>query len=560
MAVEFLPSVHVTPKVEPRADRWWKGAVIYQIYPRSFQDSDGNGIGDLAGITRRLDHVASLGVDAIWISPFMKSPQKDFGYDVEDYRAVDPMFGTLDDFDAMLEAAHARDLKVLIDFVPSHTSDRHAWFKESRASRDNARADWYVWASPRPDGTAPNNWMSVFGGPAWAFDTRRHQYYLHNFLEEQPDLNFHNPDVIAALMEQAKFWLDRGVDGFRVDAIDFGVHDPQLRDNPARPPAPDQHGAITPFGMQYQQWNKARPELSELFLKPLYRLTQNYAGRCLLGEISGDHALRRMADYSHGGGLDMAYSFELLTCAPTASAIARVVEQAERHIGEGWPCFAFSNHDVYRSGTRFARGTPHPDLLALIPQLLCSLRGSICLYQGEELGLTETPLTYDQLQDPVGLTFWPESRGRDGCRTPMPWAAQAPHAGFSEADPWLPVGEANAARAVDRQEGDPASVLERTRAFLAWRRNRPALIRGDLQLMGDGEMVLTFVRSWEGETIFCAFNLTDQPQTVDLGAGLSNPVRSLDCPTAAGRVDGTTVHLPAYASLFAAPAADAKEP
>lgn len=312
------PVVHLTPRAARRRDEWWRGAVIYQIYPRSFFDTDGDGVGDLPGITEKLDYVEQLGVDAVWISPFFKSPMKDFGYDVADYRAVDPLFGTLEDFDALLEKAHRLGLKVLIDFVPSHTSNEHPWFQESRSSRDNEKADWYVWADPRPDGSPPNNWLSVFGGSAWEWEPRRGQYYLHNFLKEQPDLNFHCPAVIDALLEQARFWLDRGVDGFRLDAIDYGVHDTRLHDNPRRRGKVAAGAAPgSPYEMQVQFWNKARPELVELFLKPLHALTERYEGKVLLGEIStSDDALIRAAEYTNGGGLDMAYTFDLPRCEP----------------------------------------------------------------------------------------------------------------------------------------------------------------------------------------------------------------------------------------------------
>lgn len=542
--IEFEKSIHVTPKVEPRADLWWKGAVIYQIYPRSFADTNGDGIGDLRGIGEKLDYVASLGVDAVWISPFMTSPQKDYGYDVADYCNVDPMFGSLDDFDALLTKAHGLGLKILIDFVPSHTSDQHPWFKESRLSKDNPKADWYVWADPQRDGTAPNNWLSIFGGPAWQFDTGRGQYYLHNFLKQQPDLNFHNPEVIEALRAQAQFWLDRGVDGFRIDAIDFGVHDPELRDNPARPPGTDQHGTTTPFNMQYQLWNKARPELSELFFKPIYRLSEDYRSRCLLGEIAGDFALQRMADYSSGGGLDMAYSFELLTAQP--QDVRGIIEEAERHLGTGWPCYAFSNHDCFRSATRFGGATPPQSLLVMIPQLLTSLRGSICLYQGEELGLGETELTYDQLRDPVGIEFWPKSKGRDGCRTPMPWSAQSPYGGFSENEPWLPIGEANHAKAVDRQEDDPNSVLNHTRRFLAWRRTQTALVQGEIGFLTTPDGTLGFVRSTTEQRLVCLFNLTEHVQEWQTGW----PLEPALGPSDQASIEGSKVRLPAFGSYF----------
>ena len=540
--IEFEPSIHQTPKVGKRRDLWWKGAIIYQVYPRSFMDSNGDGIGDLPGITSRLGHIADLGVDAVWISPFMKSPQADYGYDVADYCDVDPMFGRIEDFDILIARAHELGLKVMIDFVPSHTSDKHPWFAESRQSRDNAKADWYVWADPKPDGTAPNNWISIFGGPSWQFDTRRHQYYLHNFLREQPDLNFHNPQVIDALMSQAEFWLERGVDGFRVDAIDFGVHDPQLRDNPVHPHRENGQFGITPYAMQYQLWNKARPELSEKFFKPLFRLTERYGAKCLLGEISGETALHRMADYSTGGGLDMAYSFDLLGCE--LHEVRDVVERLESYIGDGWACWAFSNHDIVRAPTRHGGGKSDDRLEVLLPQLLTSLRGTLCLYQGEELGLGQTDLTFDDIKDPVGIEFWPENKGRDGCRTPMPWTADAPNAGFSEAEPWLPVPAEHAAAAVDRQNADENSVLARVRAFLHWRKNRPALRTGDIRFIDAPEGVLAFERANEAQTLLCVFNLTDT------SAVFVTDAIATDCPIGSSRWDNGTVHLDGYGAFI----------
>ena len=547
MAYEHLPTIHTTPRVERRSDEWWRGAVIYQVYPRSFADSNGDGIGDLQGITGRLDHIASLGVDAVWISPFMRSPQKDYGYDVEDYRDVDPMFGSLDDFDRLLSRAHALGLKVMIDFVPSHTSNRHPWFLESRSSRDNPKADWYVWADAKPDGTPPNNWLSVFGGVAWEWEQRRRQYYLHNFLKEQPDLNFHNPQVIDALVQQVQFWLDRGVDGLRIDAIDFGVHDTELRDNPPRPP--DKHfkggtGADNPFGMQLQYYNKARPELAELFFKPVYRLSERYPGRVLLGEISGDTALQRMGEYTEGGGLDIAYSFDLLSCEPTAGGIRKVVEKIEHHIGRGWACLAFSNHDVKRTASHFGGKDAPEALRSLTTIILGSLRGSICIYQGEELGLTEVDLSYEELRDPVGLTFWPDNKGRDGCRTPMPWKAGEPHAGFTTGEPWLPVSKDHEERARDSQEADPGSVLAKVRAFLCWRRQQQALRVGTLTFHDLDTDILAFTRIAEEQHLFCAFNLSSHPVEIALAG---EPV---DCPVATGKLAHGHLRLPAYGVWF----------
>ena len=548
--VQRPPLVHLSPRAVRRRDDWWRGAVIYQIYPRSFHDSDGDGVGDLPGITARLDHVAALGVDAIWIAPFCQSPMKDHGYDVSDYRAVDPLFGSLDDFAALLRRAHRLGLKVLIDFVPSHTSDRHAWFQESRRDRRNPKADWYVWAEPRPDGCPPCNWLSVFGGSAWAWEPRRGQYYLHNFLKEQPDLNFHCPQVIAALLDVARFWLDHGVDGFRLDAIDFGVHDPALADNPPRRRTDGSNTgdlARSPFGMQYQLHNKARPELVELFLKPLHALTERYGGKVLLGEISGDEALLRAAEYTNGGGLDLVYTFDLLDCPGTATAIRAVVEELERTIDDGWTCWSFSNHDVTRAVTRFGGERPPEALRRLLPVLLCSLRGTACLYQGEELGLEEAELSLDQLRDPYGIAFWPAYRGRDGCRTPMPWTAAAHEAGFTGGVPWLPMQASHRDRAVDRQEAAPDSVLRTLRSFLAWRRGQESLRTGTLAFLPAPPDVLAFARASGAERLVCLFNLGAAEASFAI-AGASCPAG----PAASGvRWRDAAVVLPPYGFAFA---------
>ena len=543
------PFVHLTARAARRRDDWWRGAVIYQIYPRSFQDSDGDGVGDLRGITRRLAYVEQLGVDAIWISPFCKSPMKDYGYDVADYCAVDPLFGTLADFDALLAEAHRLGLKVMMDFVPSHTSDQHAWFLESRQDRANPKADWYVWADARPDGCPPNNWLAVFGGSAWEWEPRRGQYYLHNFLKEQPDLNFHNPQVIEALLAQARFWLERGVDGFRCDAIDFGVHDPQLRNNPPRRQRLVGGGSApgSPFAMQQQAYNKARPELVELFLKPLHALTERYAGKVLLGEIAGDDALLRAAEYTNGGGLDMTYSFDLLGCPGTPQEIRGIVERLEKVLADGWGCWSFSNHDVRRVVSRWGGDDPPEALRRLVPVLLGALRGSVCLYQGEELGLEEAELEHAQIKDPFGLAFWPAFKGRDGCRTPMPWATAAPEAGFTTGAPWLPIPESHRRRAVDVQEPDPASVLNTTRAFFNWRRERRPLVTGTIRFRRDRGPVLAFERANEADRILCLFNLGGEERLYAAGA----PIVDAGFASPGAAIAGRKVRLPAWGFAFA---------
>ncbi|MBB3759302.1 alpha-glucosidase [Xanthomonas arboricola] len=499
---------------------WWRGAVIYQIYPRSFLDSNGDGVGDLPGIIAKLDYIAKLGVDAIWISPFFKSPMADFGYDIADYRAVDPLFGTLDDFDRLLDKAHGLGLKVMIDQVLSHTSIAHAWFQESRQDRTNAKADWYVWADPREDGTPPNNWLSLFGGVAWQWEPRREQYYLHNFLVDQPDLNFHNTEVQQATLDNVRFWLDRGVDGFRLDAINFCFHDAQLRDNPAKP-ADKRVGrgfsADNPYAYQYHYFNNTQPE-NLAFLERLRGLLDLYPNAVSLGEISSEDSLATTAEYTAHGRLHMGYSFELLVQDYSAAYIRETVSRLEATMLEGWPCWAISNHDVVRAVTRWGGADASPAFARMVVAMLCSLRGSICLYQGEELGLGEADVAFEDLRDPYGITFWPTFKGRDGCRTPMPWT-DAPSAGFSSGKPWLPLAEEHRAAAVSVQQDDPLSVLSAVRQFLAWRRGEPALREGAITFYDTAEPVLMFRREHAGQVMLLAFNLSADAAELGLPAG-----------------------------------------
>jgi alpha-glucosidase len=496
---------------------WWRGAVIYQIYPRSFQDTNGDGVGDIPGITRRLDHVARLGVDAIWISPVYPSPMEDMGYDVADYTGIDPVFGTLEDFDAMLAEAHRLGLKVIIDQVLSHSSDRHAWFAESRASRDNPKADWYVWADPKPDGAPPNNWLSVFGGSAWAWEARRRQYYLHNFLTSQPDLNFHNPAVQDALLESVRFWLERGVDGFRLDVVNFYVHDPELRDNPPLKPAWDRP-AVNPYDMQDHRWDKSRPGTLD-FIRRLRALIEEFDARALMGEIGdSQRAMELMADYTRGGDrLHKAYSFEFLGDDYSADFFRTRIEGFFAAAPDGWPTWSFSNHDVIRHVTRWASRAADQDALARqAAALLLSFEGSVCLYQGEELGLPEADILFEELTDPPGIRFWPDYKGRDGCRTPMPWDDAQPGCGFTDGHPWLPIKPPHHARAVAAQERDPGSTLTFYRAMLAWRRRCRALRAGSTRFIDLPEPVFAFTRDAGRDAVTCAFNLS--PRSVALRA------------------------------------------
>lgn len=506
---------------------WWRGAIIYQIYPRSYQDSDGDGIGDLKGITARLHYIASLGVDAVWVSPFFKSPMKDFGYDVTDYCDVDPMFGTLADFDALVDEAHRLGIRLMIDEVLSHSSDLHPWFQESRSSRDNPKADWYVWADAKDDGTPPNNWLSIFGGSAWQWDTRRQQYYLHNFLSEQPDLNFHSREVQDALLEATRFWLERGVDGFRLDTINFYFHSEGLENNPPLPPEQrnDQTApSVNPYNYQDHIYDKSRPE-NLGFLERFRALLDEYPGAAAVGEVGdSQHGLEVVAAYTATGKrVQMCYAFDFL--APekiSAPKVRTVLETFGRVATDGWSCWAFSNHDVMRHASRWAAGEANPSAyLKVVSALLMSMRGSVCLYQGEELGLTEANLAFEDLQDPYGIRFWPEFKGRDGCRTPMVWDADAPNGGFSNVKPWLPVPAEHLAKAVSAQQGNPDSLLEHYRRFMAFRRQHPALAKGDIEFLPSDGSTVAFSRREGNEQVVCVFNLGNSPAEVDLGDGHS---------------------------------------
>lgn len=502
---------------------WWRGGVVYQIYPRSYQDSNGDGIGDLNGITRRLPYIAALGVDAIWLSPFFKSPMKDFGYDVSDYCAVDPMFGTQDDFTAMLEQAHRLGLRVMIDQVLSHTADNHPWFTESRASKNNPKADWYVWADAKGDGAPPNNWLSIFGGSGWQWDTAREQYYLHNFLTSQPDLNVHQPQVQQALLDAMRFWLELGVDGFRFDTVNFYMHDPLLRDNPPRGRPQGIDGAVNsvnPYAWQWHQYDKTQPE-NLAFLRRIRSLLNEYPGITTVGEVGADDSLGVMAEYTNGGDkLHTAYSFDLLSEACSAPHIHQTMTEFEQRVTDGWACWAISNHDVVRVASRWGGAHATPAALKLYASMQLSLRGSPCIYQGDELGLPEADLALEQLQDPYGITMWPAFKGRDGCRTPMPWSAAAPQAGFSDANQaWLPVAAPHLALAVDVQQGQADSVLAHYRTFLAWRKTQPLLVDGDISMLPVHDQVLAFIRHQDGKQLLCAFNLSASAASYALPAG-----------------------------------------
>ncbi len=536
---------------------WWHGAVIYQVYPRSFYDANQDGIGDLAGIISKLDYIVSLGVDAIWISPFFKSPMKDFGYDISDYRDIDPIFGTLADFDELIAKAHIRNIKVMIDQVLSHTSDQHQWFIDSREDKTNDKADWYVWADAKEDGTAPNNWLSIFGGSGWTWEPRRQQYYLHNFLSSQPDLNFHSPLVRQAVLDNVEFWLKRGVDGFRLDAINFCFHDTQLRDNPAKPKALRQNIGFdekNPYAYQYHYFNNTQDE-NLAFIEDIRALLDQYPGAVALGEISSEDSLKTMAEYTQGNSrLHMGYSFDLLTDEFSASYIKQVVQSLETHVADGWPCWAISNHDVQRVMTRWGKSQHaehNSDLAKMLFAMISSLRGSVCSYQGEELGLTEAEIAFEDIQDPYGITFWPQFKGRDGCRTPHPWRHKQVNAGFSKVKPWLPMPTDHIEKSVDSQESQENSVLNSYRYFNQWRKQHSALLYGDIEFLDTPEPILAFIRQESGEKLLMCFNFSNQQQDVSFDLLLDDLRVITDHKlTTADLIDGH-IALPAFGCFYA---------
>ncbi|MEF3048915.1 alpha-amylase family glycosyl hydrolase [Pseudotabrizicola sp. L79] len=496
---------------------WWRGSVTYQVYPRSFQDSDGDGIGDLKGITMRLPYLADLGVEAIWLSPIFRSPMADMGYDVSDYTDVDPLFGDLADFDALVSRAHDLGLKVIIDQVISHSSDQHPFFQNSRQSRSADRADWYVWADAQPDGSPPNNWLSVFGGSAWEWDSRRRQYYLHNFLPSQPDFNFHNPAVQDWALDVLRFWLDRGVDGFRLDTVNYYFHDRQLRSNGPLAPK-DNLPPVNPYELQDHLFSKSQPE-NLGWLQRIRALLDGYEGRTTVGEV-GDAPWRNvqiMADYTRPGRLHMAYSFDMLGPEFTAAHFRDKIEGFFNGAPDGWPMWAFSNHDVVRHATRWQAQGAADAVAKQACAMLLSFEGSICLYQGEELGQTETDIDFHELTDPPGIRFWPDYKGRDGCRTPMVWDA-SDQGGFTTGHPWLPIKPPQRARNMAAQAGLAGSVLEFYREMLAYRRATPALRVGRTRFFDLPEPVLAFTRD---PGLGCVFNLSAKPVSMTAEADLA---------------------------------------
>ena len=496
-------------------DSWWKHGVIYQIYPRSFQDNNGDGVGDIVGITSRLPYLQSLGVTAIWISPFFKSPMKDFGYDVENHRDIDPLFGNLDDFDNLIEQAHTCGIRIMIDLVLSHTADTHAWFESARSGRGSQWEDCFVWADPKEDGGPPNNWLSVFGGPSWTFEPKRNQYYLHNFLDSQPDLNFHSPTVQKEALAIAQWWLERGVDGFRLDTVNFYFHDRALRDNPIAPHPDDQVvTADNPYSLQDHIHDKNQPQVCG-FLSDLGSLLAEYPGSIALGEVGATEERARdlMQQYQQPGRLHLCYTFDLLSPQYSANHFRKVLARDATEASDVWRCIAFSNHDVQRAATRLnLTEAPTEALASNAVALLLSLRGTPCIYQGEELGLTEANIPYDELVDPYGIAFWPKYKGRDGCRTPMPWQHDHAQAGFTESShkPWLPIPAEHREKAANLQQEKTDSLFQQTKELIAIHRHHAAFHSEHIDVLDSPDELLVFERGTGEESILCVFNLSDK--------------------------------------------------
>ena len=499
---------------------WWQGATVYQIYPRSFRDSNGDGVGDLKGIEQKLDYVASLGVDAIWLSPVYPSPNRDFGYDVSDYCDIAPEMGTMAEFDHMLKGAHERGLKVIMDQVLSHSSDQHQWFQESLLSKDNPKSDWYVWADAKEDGTPPNNWLGAFGNAAWSWHPLRRQYYFHKFLKSQPKLNFHNPDVVDACMDVLRFWLDRGVDGFRLDVANSYVHDPKLTNNPPVPMAERTFAnwAHAPR-LQRHLYDANTPE-NEWAMKRVREVMDEYDDRLAFGEFSEEPEMFGL----YAGGvnrLHTGYTFDFLEDWSFKPAVFRkYYEDLLMPLDHLWPCVTFSNHDITRPVTRWGGGQGDDALAKLALTLLLTLKGTALMYQGEELGLPDVDLERKWIKDPVGDLYFPFGKGRDGCRTPMPWKPDAHEAGFTSGDPWLPIPDYHRSRTAEAQEHDGASVLVHARHIIATRKRHPALVRGEIKFAKeDDDKVLAFTREGEGETLLCLFNLSREAAMHAVPAG-----------------------------------------
>lgn len=477
---------------------WWREGIIYQIYPRSFADSNGDGLGDLPGIIGKLDYLAYLGVDAVWLSPIYPSPDKDFGYDVSNYVDVDSRFGSLADFDRLLSGAHQRGIRVILDMVLNHTSDQHAWFLESRSDRNNPKSDWYIWQD-----IIPNGWQSVFGGRAWTRVPERDQYYYHMFLPEQPDVNWHNPEVRKAMLDVVRFWLDRGVDGFRLDVFNIYFKDQQFRENPRKL-------GLRAFDRQRHIYDCDQPEMIPL-IKELRELLDSYPQSYAIGEPFLP-TQEKIIRYSGADKLHAAFNFDFTWSRFNPASLIKPIRDWEKLYREHnlWPNYVLSNHDVPRMASRYTTGE-NDERIKVMMGLLLTLRGTPYLYYGDEIGLRDIHLQRSEIMDPPGKKYWPFYKGRDGSRSPMQWS-DAPYAGFSSSNPWLPVHSDYRRRNVTDQQGDPKSMLNFTRRLIRLRREKTALRRGDFTLLTEPPTdALVYLRQAVDQTIVVALNFKNQP-------------------------------------------------
>lgn len=547
------PADHVPvmpPNPHATSADWWKHSVVYEIYPRSFGDSNNDGTGDLAGITEHLDYLAKLGVDAIWLTPMFPSPQVDFGYDVSDYRNVDPRYGTLEDFDRLVKEAHKRGIKIILDFVVNHSSDQHAWFKASRESKNSPYHDYYIWRDGREANQPPNNWTSIFGGSSWKFDEKTGQYYYHFFYPEQPDLNWRNPKVEREMLDTMRWWYKRGVFGFRLDAVDAMFEDPALADNP---PAE----GVDAYGepMQSHLHDHSIPEV-HAELQKMRRVTDEYRGRVLIGETWTSNP-QQLAEYygPHNNELQMPMYFNFTTINRLDAAMFREkIEAVELNPAVGWPVFVLSNHDIHRQVDRYAPAGADRDKVAkLLAGMYLTLRGTPIMYYGEELGMQNNdPVRREDVKDMIGQKGWPTEKGRDGERTPMQWSA-AVNAGFNRgAKPWLPVGSDYVTRNVDAEMADASSVLNWYRQMIRLRRENPAISEGDYHTVATANPeVLAYTRSAKGKTVLVMLNFSQGDQRVALDSTLAPHKLTVLAATGTTQATHSEVLLQGFGAVMA---------
>jgi alpha-glucosidase len=525
--------------VDAEGHQWWQHAVFYEIYPRSFADSNNDGVGDLNGITAKLDYLKDLGVDAIWISPCFPSPQVDFGYDVSDYENIDPMYGTLADFDRLASEAHKRDIHIILDFVVNHTSDQHPWFLDSKSSRNSAHRDWYIWRDGKGPGQPPNNWVSIFGGPAWKFDPATNQYYYHIFYPQQPDLNWRNPAVKEAMFDVTRFWYNRGVSGFRLDAVDTLFEDPNLTDNPIVKPGKNAFG--DPF--EEKKYNSKLPEVHDV-LRGLRNVADEY-NAVLIGETWTADVAELNQYYGKGNELQLPMDF-LFTTVNKLSVAEFRKQIAEVNAAAGWPTFVISNHDIPRSYDRYGDGKHNDEIAKLMAALYLTLRGTPIMYYGEEIGIKTTPPTrQEDVQDPIGRKGWPEEKGRDGERTPMQWNDSA-NAGFTKGKPWLPVPGTYKTHNVAEESKDSDSVLSFYKQLLKLRHTNAAMLDGSYTAINEHDTnVLTYVRTYKNQTVVVALNMSAAPQKLSLDASSFAAAKPL-LTTDGSKARGKELSLAAY--------------